>query len=227
MSIQPPRARAPARGQDKKTLNKQTRGYQQEVRGRSKRLGDSSRYTRSDQLEVAVLKQERPWRRKDLSGQRFGRLVAVRDVGSNGKRRLWECRCDCGNISVVDASNLVDHTRSCGCLKSEIAAKNAVIRSTTHGYSPANGRTPTYNSWQAMKGRCLDVNHHAYARYGGCGITVCERWMEFENFLADMGERPAGKTLDRHPDPFGGYEPTNCRWATPKEQQHNRRDRVL
>jgi len=78
-------------------------------------------------------------------------------------------------------------------------------------------------SWASMKTRCLNPNHSSYFRYGGRGITVCERWLEsFENFLADMGERPQGKSLDRI-DPNGHYEPSNCRWATASEQRVNQR----
>jgi len=83
-------------------------------------------------------------------------------------------------------------------------------------------RTPTYRSWDAMIQRCTNPKATGYAEYGGAGITVCERWRKFEAFLADMGERPDGTSLDRHPDLNGNYEPGNCRWATPREQNLNR-----
>lgn len=88
--------------------------------------------------------------------------------------------------------------------------------------------TPTYGSWRSMKRRCHDPKHKSYPRYGARGVAVCDRWREsFESFLADMGPRPNGKTLDRFPNPNGHYEPGNCRWATPAEQARNRRDNVL
>ena len=91
----------------------------------------------------------------------------------------------------------------------------------THGMS----RTPTYSSWHGMKGRCNNENHHKYHLYGGRGISLCERWHDFSNFLEDMGERPEVTTLDRI-DSEKGYEPGNCRWATPTEQNRNKRTSV-
>lgn len=83
-------------------------------------------------------------------------------------------------------------------------------------------RTPTYNTWRAMIYRCTQKSHIAYKNYGGRGIKVCDEWRKFSNFLRDMGERPQNKTLDRI-DPNGNYEPSNCRWATPKQQARNKR----
>lgn len=96
-----------------------------------------------------------------------------------------------------------------------------------HGHWARGKRTGTYLSWAAMKARCYCPSTTDYAKYGGRGVVVCERWMDFENFLADMGERPAGTSIDRHPNKYGNYEPGNCRWATRKQQQRNLRSNTL
>lgn len=93
----------------------------------------------------------------------------------------------------------------------------------SHGHTQAHGIvSPTYCSWQNMKTRCTNPSHAQFKDYGAKGITMCSRWEKFENFLADMGERPEGRTLDRI-DNDKGYEPGNCRWATAKEQAREKR----
>jgi len=157
----------------------------------------------------------------DLTGQHFGWLVVLSraDNTLTGHPR-WHCRCDyqgCGNKVVVRGSHLCarkEATVSCGCYNRAQHIK--------HGHS-IRGQSPTYSSWAAMMARCFNPENKHYADYGGRGITVCDRWRSFENFLADMGERPPGKTLDRFPDGDGNYEPGNCRWATPSEQVRNSR----
>lgn len=94
-----------------------------------------------------------------------------------------------------------------------------------HGHTSGRTMSPTYYSWSTMRTRCRNPKCNRYANYGGRGIRICERWELFENFLADMGERPSGLSLDRYPDKNGNYEPGNCRWATSKEQAQNRRPR--
>lgn len=157
--------------------------------------------------------------RYDLTGQIFGKLLVIeRDLKYGGFKQetRWKCVCECGNISSVRSYCLrKGHTKSCGCFGKSNLKPEA---STKHGLY----NTRTYHSWEQMKQRCLNPKATRYPTYGGVGITVCERWLEFKNFYEDMGDRPVGKTLDRI-NPYGNYEPSNCRWATYKEQVHNRR----
>jgi hypothetical protein len=152
--------------------------------------------------------------RPDLTGQRFARLLVLRRDGFKGPRKAWLCLCDCGNEHRVTTSDLLNgKVQSCGCLRRD--------RKSTFKHGHAASRSPSYQSWTAMNKRCRDSKHRFYHRYGGRGITICERWESFENFLADMGERPAGTSLDRI-DCDGHYTPENCRWSTHKEQTRNR-----
>lgn len=155
----------------------------------------------------------------DIAGLRFGRLVAVRKVAS-GK---WECRCDCGTITLATSGNLrAGRTRSCGCLRGETArivqsedGPRSTGKRRVHGHSPwRRKRSATYRSWTAIKTRCLNPNATDYARYGGSGITLCERWRKFENFLADMGEAPGPGYNVHRKDSKRGYEPGNCEWLS-------------
>jgi hypothetical protein len=161
--------------------------------------------------------------RSELTGRRFGRLTVRSLAGSSGKRTLWLCDCDCGGAATVKAYRLTrGETSSCGCLKTESATATGKANRAQDG---RHEHRPTFRSWVAMKNRCYNPNHERYQEWGGRGIKVCDRWLGpdgFANFLADMGPRPIGRTLDRE-DNEKGYSAINCRWATPAEQASNRR----
>ena len=157
-------------------------------------------------------------------GKRFGRLTVLRRDGvrkyGNKTYPQWLCQCDCGNTTLVtDIALIYKGTQSCGCL---IALVTSAV-SRTHGRT----KSPEYNSWRGMIERCNNPNNNHYHIYGAQGIKVCERWRTFANFLEDMGARPEGMTLDRYPLKDGNYEPGNCRWATPKQQNRNTSRTIL
>jgi hypothetical protein len=157
-------------------------------------------------------------KRIDLAGQRFGRLIVVEFSGLDSWHEAnWRCRCDCGKEKVIPGSKLrLGNTKSCGCMKAERIGNSR----RTHGRTG----TSEYRTWRAMRERCASPNNKDFKDYGGRGIKVCVRWEKFENFLADMGPRPKGRSLHRV-DNNGLYEPENCKWETWTEQARNRRPR--
>lgn len=160
---------------------------------------------------------------KHLIGKRYSRFTFDGLAGYEGGYAVGRFTCDCGTVKVLRLYAVTSgNTRSCGCLKSQ----SSIATHTTHGLS----QSPEYKSHSEMKKRCLNPKNHAYDRYGGRGITICDRWLGpdgFVNFFDDMGTKPSPRhSLDRIRN-GEGYSPDNCRWALPTEQGNNRRSTRL
>lgn len=154
----------------------------------------------------------------DLTGRKFALLTAIRMVGRSKRgNALWECSCDCGGSIVIESARLqLPGMRSCGCM----------VRKRPYTKLYKHGRTETteWSAWKSMLERCSNPNHKWFHRYGGRGVKVCDRWADFNAFLADMGEKPQDGvrySLERMNN-NRGYEPGNCKWATSTEQNRNR-----
>jgi len=163
----------------------------------------------------------------DLTGRSFHdwTVVSYSHKIKKGEihRFYWNCVCSCGKERTLDQTSLLrEKTKSCGCKKS-LYISNAIM---IHGDASKGLKTKEYRTWLGMKRRCYNSNRKDYKDYGGRGIKVCDRWLHsFQNFLSDLGRAPTPRhSIDRKNND-GNYEPSNCQWATDKEQQNNRRPR--
>lgn len=156
-----------------------------------------------------------------MVGKKFNRWTVLEELGVTNRRRYWLCRCDCGTVKRISSQSVISgHSQSCGCLGAERRHKAV----TKHGKTG----TREYRCWKIMKTRCLNKNFHKYPIYGGCGIRVCDRWINsFENFLEDMGLCPKSCASIERMDNSKGYFPGNCKWATAKEQANNMRTNLI
>lgn len=158
--------------------------------------------------------------RKVLAGQQFGEWFVTNSYKRENKRTYWLCKCSCGYVSWIQYANLMSgNTKRC----KRCAAKLVGKKRATHGHTKNYRSTSEYYAWRGIKRRCLDPKCPNFNNYGGKGVKVCDRWLNFSFFIRDMGEKPTPKHQIDRIDPFGDYTPENCRWVTPKENSRNRR----
>ena len=160
---------------------------------------------------------------KDIAGERFGKLLVLSFSHINNRRAFWNCECECGTVKAIRSHDLLgSKVNSCGCLKVEQTRQ----RNYKHGHSVRGAKTRAWDIWRGMTERCRNPNHSSWSNYGGRGVKVCPRWLEFSNFLADMGEPEENFSLDRINNDED-YCPENCRWANRATQARNTNRNVM
>jgi hypothetical protein len=160
----------------------------------------------------------------DFIGKRFGTITIMAYSHNDKKHRWYYGKCECGSYKTYRKA-LVKRQKSCGCLRYK-AVSDARKTQVKHGHGRRGKKSKSYNTWAGMVDRCNNPNHPAYKYYGGRGIKICHRWLKFENFLEDMGDKPIGHSIDRI-NPDGNYSKENCRWATDLQQKNNTRRNVM
>jgi hypothetical protein len=170
---------------------------------------------------------------QDITGLKFGRWTVLQFAGyrtyNSQRYPFWKCRCECGTIAVVGGANLrKGHSKSCGCLRQDIARKLISEICFKHGHARRHKHSAEYDTWNGIIKRCTRPYESGWKNYGARGITVCARWRnDFEAFLADMGPHPGrGWSIERINND-GNYEPANCIWGTIAAQSRNRRTAKL
>lgn len=155
----------------------------------------------------------------NIVGQKFGRLTVKSHLGRKHHTSMWRCKCDCGNVVDVQGGAIKNGSiKSCGCWQSDRMAK----LNLKHGFARNGVKVPEYKTWEGMRRRCENSADKSFPHYGGKGISVCDRWKDFQVFLSDIEPRPSPRhSLDRI-DVNGNYEPSNCRWATASQQCRNK-----
>jgi hypothetical protein len=159
-------------------------------------------------------------RSHDFTGQKISFFTALRPAliyFQKGKASGWVCKCECGKEFFATSERIKSgRVKSCGCKKSALLSSHV-----KHGHYASGRSSPELMSWRSAVARCHDPKCSTFHRYGALGVTVCEEWRnDFPAFLAELGTKPPGTTLDRI-DGTRGYEPGNCRWSTPKQQSNN------
>lgn len=202
-------------GEARKGQEKDT--HERGAQGKGRSDVERSKETLAQELNLPM-----PMGRKFINriGSTFGRLTVLNYAGMQGAQHRWMCVCECGSIKPIQGGALANGTtQSCGCMR---AAKTGLVNST-HRMTG----TSIYKTWSSMRERCLHPKHKSYMRYGGRGITICERWNDFSLFLEDMGPRPSKAHSIERNNNDGPYCKENCRWATFVEQSNNKSNNRL